>query len=436
MIQGLMFSRRNFTSDPQISKRMNYKSRTMARMPLAHWKALLGITTVCATLGCQSVKAEMNLVPYVGARYENNSNIFAVSSEDDIPVNGQKYGLGDSTWDYFAGLDMTGQWDRQKLAISVKGDRIQYDQYKELDNTAYSIDGRYNWAVGSAVDGDVGYTETHQLAPFEDRNGATTGNQQQTEKVTLADFRLLITPEWRAQPYGQLRDLDSPQAGYEDFNLRERTGGLKVEYLGVGRLRMGIDAQYLNGEFHNGPPEPEYTEKRAELTANYAVTGLSSFVGAIGYLNREQGPDIKPVSGIIGELGYTRQLTGKTSIDIHINRDVNTYVAAGSTEVDGTGTLGVSWSATRKVTVGLTYRYIHSRFAGNDFLPGVDTQGRTDDMQSVDLTVDYAVMRWLSLRPFYRYEDRASTIDTFAFHGSTFGLQLQAHYDRKAGVAE
>jgi hypothetical protein len=163
------------------------------------------------------------------------------------------------------------------------------------------------------------------------------------------------------------------------------------------------------------------------LTAKYVATGLSSFIGAIGYTSRVQ-EDAGNVSGITGLLTYERALTPKTAIDLKLSRAVNSYVTFGGSEVDSSATVQAVWQATHRITVTAGYQWMHSYFPGSNLLD-LGTLERVDNYQLELLSVNYRVLDWLSLQPYGQYQVRRSNIDFDTFNRTLYGLRFEARLD-------
>jgi hypothetical protein len=234
-----------------------------------------------------------------------------------------------------------------------------------------------------------------------------------------------MSPEWRLESQGKVNDLESPRPGLPNLTLREDSIHEDLRYLGVANLSAGLDGQYLDGHFNNGDffDTPNYRQSTAGLAADYMLSGLSTFHGAIGYTDRviEYAGSI---SGLTGLLSYERALTGKTSIMLKLSRAINTYISGAIPEVDTVAELDATWNATAKIKVTAGYQWLHSSFAAVD-VDGVLTTPRVDRLQTPTASVIYQPLQWLIVRPYGQYQVRSSTLDLFSLHGTIVGLELE-----------
>jgi hypothetical protein len=167
-----------------------------------------------------------------------------------------------------------------------------------------------------------------------------------------------------------------------------------------------------------------YRESSFEGTLDYKQGDRTLFNSALGYTRRENPVSLGgTVSGTTGLLGYTRKLTGKTTIFVGVERAVNSYVVAAATEVDFTAKVKIDWQATGKIAVSATYAYTRSSFTGQ--LVPLTAIERADDYQASSLNIEYAMLRWLSLRPYASYQTRASNFNFYQYNGAVIGIQLR-----------
>jgi hypothetical protein len=368
--------------------------------------------------------AEVQLLPHADVRYEYNSNLFALADNDTSGPPNRPAGTSaaDTSLSYSGGVDGHLTWGRQNLTLGADIRRVNYERFSDLDNTGHTYNANLQWLLGDRLDGTLGYTHTRQMAQFADQQGGGTRLQMHVEGNGNLDFRVKLTPDWILLPQVSLRDETTPQEGYPDLGLRETMTGLGLNYAGLGKLTFGIHGDYTDGKFKGVASNAKYTSQTAQFKTSYEATGLSRFNGAIGYTKRDQQGG-SPTSAVTGGLGYQREITGKTSASLQFTRSVDSYVAAGSSEIKNAVSLGVNWNATGDLTMGLGYSWAHSTFEGQ-FLPGTISEGRKDKVQQATFAVDWAVLRWANLRPFARYQKRTSNIDTFTYHGYTYGIEL------------
>jgi len=372
---------------------------------------------------------QTHFTPYADGAYEHDSNLFAISSSAPEPLSRNGPSLSDTLWKVRAGFDSAYDLDLQEFFLIAEGRRFTYDQFTQLTHDEYLVHGGWNWKVASILDGVLDYSRERTMVSFLTINTeALSAAEQlflQVQSIATASINVQMTPEWRLQSQGKLNDEDIALPGDPNLALREESVHEGLRYVGFANLSAGLDGEYLRGNFTGGAflVTPGYRQSTAEFAADYVLSGLSSFHGAVGYTDRimERAGSI---SGLTGLATYQRNLTGKTSITLKLSRAINTYITAASPEVDTGAEADVAWNATTKIKVQAGYQYLHSSFSATD-LAGVLTASRVDRLQTPTFSVIYQPTNWLLVRPYAQYQTRTSTIGIFSFHGTVYGLELE-----------
>ncbi|HEY2783074.1 MAG TPA: hypothetical protein VGI90_20020 [Steroidobacteraceae bacterium] len=382
------------------------------------WLSALLIAAAIAAPRMAAAQASAN--PYADVHYEHDSNVFRVqNSQANLIAIGDPT-LADNDVKAVAGAEGTYLWSEQKLTATVEGRRYLYDHFSQLDHNEYLADVALKWKTTSLLDGLVEARQEQLMAPF------TLGNSTQlsidVDRRLTGGLNLNINPDWRLESEVYSHNLKSPLQNFPDFVERETGTQLALLNRSVSHLTYGITVDHISGSFENAPNVGTYNQVDAQLTVNYAVSALTTFKGAAGYTKRDQILD--SVSAATGMLGYSRQLTGKTSLTFNLTRAVNSYVAAGGSEVDTSATLGLNWQATYLIAVAVQGGYMHSTFVGQ-FVPGSLTNGRADNLPTGSLNVNYQVFRHATLKAYVQKQSRTSNIDIYRFTDTTFGVEAR-----------
>jgi hypothetical protein len=371
---------------------------------------------------------QTHFTPYADAAYEHNSNLFALSNLEPEVVGRNGPTLADTLFKVRAGFDLAYDWSRQEFFAIAEGRRFDYHNFNQLNHNEYLLHGGLKWKIASVLDGIVDYQRERSMVSFLQYNETQFASTQiflQVQSIATASINLQVTPEWRLESLGKLNDLKSPRPGFLDLDLREDSIHEGLRYVGFANLSAGLDGEYLNGHFNNGNflLTPNYHQTTEALAADYSLSGLSVFHGAIGYTSRTQ-QQAGTVSGLTGLVAYQRDLTGKTSINLKLSRAINTYLTSAAPEVDTTAELDVTWHATEKIKVEAGYQYLHSSYSATD-VAGVVTASRVDHMQTPTLSVKYQPLNWLLVRPYIQYQSRTSSLAIYTFNGTVYGIELE-----------
>ena len=391
------------------------RSGTAAARALAFGCALAAAVPIGA-------RAETTLNPYLDAQVEHDSNVFrAPNSEAIFLANGDPT-LGDTNEKYVAGLEGTYLWSQQKLTGTFEARHFSYNHYKNLNHNEYLADVGLLWKLTHLVDGSFDLRQERAMAPF------ALGNSSQltinVDRNAAAKVNFNVSPDWRFDVGGYYHKLNSPLRNFPDFVERDVGSHAGLSYVGIANLTYGIAVDHIDGRFENAQNVGPFAQNVAQLQANYLVSGLTTLNAAVGYSKRDQRGAGGNVSAFTGEFGYTRQLTGKTSVNLNVRRAVNSYLAAGGSEVDTTASAQVDWQATYKIDVLLAGGYTHSAFVGQ-VIPGSSANGRVDKSPYGSLRVTYKVLRHLQLRAYLNEQKRTSNVFLFNYNDTIYGIDAR-----------
>lgn len=368
--------------------------------------------------------AQTSILPYASEKFEYNSNVFDLPDAATAKADDGDPKLSDSNSRTAAGADFSYQWDRQRFYATAEGRYIEYDHFKYLSHSEYMADGGLDWKMLDIFDGTIMGKIERYMAPFVQRDTATD-LAIDLDRYGVAKFNIQVAPEWRIETGFDYHDLDSPIQFYPEYGLSETTGKIALKYAGFSHLTYGITADYTHGEYRNAPIQGSYEQTDLDLTVAYAVSSLSAFSGAIGDTRRDQGQNQGNLSALTGSFSYTRQLSGKTSLQASLTRLVNSYVGAGGSEEDTSGALRANYQATYKIGIAVGVQYLRSKFLA-ETVPGIEVPGSSYHSPSASFTLNYQALRWLLIRPYATWQRRSSDLENFNFTGTVVGIEFLA----------
>ena len=202
-----------------------------------------------------------------------------------------------------------------------------------------------------------------------------------------------------------------------------------IRYIGNAKVSTGIVAQQTNGRYRGTTQAPKFNQTLTQFVFDYKVGERTTMNAAIGYTTREQ-PGFaanEKTSAVTGSLGYTRQLSPKTSVYVQYYRIINNYIAAGGSQLDNNFAAGFNWQPTPKLSIAGNYGWIRSQVSGQVNFGQIQA-GRADRYRSPRVTMNYLPVRWLTLSPFYRTQKRQSNIADFQFDAKIVGIDVLAKF--------
>ena len=81
----------------------------------------------------------------------------------------------------------------------------------------------------------------------------------------------------------------------------------------------------------------------------------------MGYTNRVD-PTNSGLSGVTGSLTYQHMVSAKTTVNLGVNRTLQSYITTGGNEIDTTASTAVSYQATYKIGIRAGYAYTDSKY--------------------------------------------------------------------------
>jgi hypothetical protein len=384
----------------------------------------IGLFVLIGLVASTSAFGGSTFLPYASEQYEHNSNVFALpNSAAAVAANGDPT-LGDSDLRTVAGFEDDYLWDRQRLYGTLEGRYFKYHHFDELSHYEYLAKLGLDWKLLSALDGSFMGSLERFMAPFANRD-TQTALAINLERHAIGKFNIRIAPEWRLETSVDYHDLDAPVQGFPNYGLTETTGLAALKYLGFSNLTYGISADYIDGKYRNAPLLGTYNQTDINLTATYAATGLSSFDGAVGHTQRDQGLNQGNISAITGKLGYSRRFSGKTSIQVSYMRAANSYIGAGGSELDSTINVTLNFQPTYKTGMSFGFQEVWSDFTGQT-IPGSNVLGRRDRSPAATFKLNYQATRWLLIQPYVNYQRRTSNDEFYSYSGTIIGIQVLA----------
>jgi len=383
--------------------------------------AILLVLTLIALLPLPA-KAQWSASPYLDARVEHDSNVFRVANSEPLIIANGDPTLADWDQKYTAGLNATYLWSQQKLTALLEIRKQDFDHYKDLNHYEYLADVDWDWKLTSLLDGLLGYRQEKYMAPF--YLGNSLNLTLDIDRRFVGKANINVAPDWRVEAGLSYRYLQAPLQFYPEFDQREFDTHVALDYLGAGYFTYGIAYDFISGAFDNAPNVGTYTQNGIALTAKYAASALTTLNAQLGYSIRDQTGFASRVSAFTGEFKYTRQLTPKTSVNVDLSRNINSYLAGGASEVDTIIAGGVLWQATYRIGVDLNAGYTHSNFVG-EAIPGSSVNGRVDRFPTEGVDVKYQMLRHLWLKAFYTHSARTSTYDLYNFSDTIAGIEAR-----------
>jgi hypothetical protein len=398
---------------------------------------------VCGAGAWQLALADVDLSPYSTVTVEHNSNVFGRPSSDPPLATAGFYAFGDTIERALAGTVGNFAWEDDKLTLTLEGRHDNYDRFALLNHNEYRIGGELEWHLTALLDGTVSYQQTEYMAPL--INTLAVELSLNREKTAAALIHMNLAPQWRLDINPKVHELDAPlPPQYPDFHLRDDDASATLNYLGISKLTAGVRMAYGEGTYYDIADATHYHQTNEELTADYAVTGFSSFSADVGYTQRTSsltGQMVTAVTtpaaalaggagttdGFTGSLSYRRNISNITSFSLRAFRSIESYVAGANSEVETGGDFSLTWNPDVKFAVSLDYGQSHQTIPGT--LEIVGFSNRADRLQHASLGVKYFAFPWLTVRPYASYDKRSSNFELANYSATIVGVDFSVRWN-------
>ncbi len=354
-------------------------------------------------------------------QYEYNSNIFDISTH--LPVPGTSdFHHGDSYYAYGSGIDLNTPWQQQDWYANALVTGFKYDHFTQLDHTEYKVDGGLKWRLGYNLQGQLEVQRSQSMVPFTAIVQSQLSLATEQRETASLDYQFAV--RWRLEGSGYADSLTQPSLAAPKLLLSQSQAGAALNYLGATGLTSGVSFAYQYGvySYTNGTVNPSYDQTTGALFINYAPTiGLTTLEGAAGFTRRASASGQDDRSGLTGHLLFTRKLTGKTFIDVTLDRIINNYVTNAGSEIDTSASTTLTWQATYRIALKASYIWTYSLFPAQGYIP--DTN-RGDHLKYASLKINYDIGDWLTLKPYANVGTRLSNYPDYGFNSTIYGVQF------------
>jgi exopolysaccharide biosynthesis operon protein EpsL len=319
-----------------------------------------------------------------------------------------------------AGFD--GQWalGRQIVVLDLRADDNHYASNTDLNHFSGSDKAIWNWALTSALSGQVGEDYTRSIASFVNTTVYTLNLVDQWEYFGGARYQ--VGPRW-AIFGGAIQTntrLSEVTTRHNDNNRKSVEVG--TEFATGIQNSFGLEYRYTDTIFPNVflpngvAVSSNYNEERARLFLKYAISDKMLINASAGYLKHDYANHgIGDFSGDIWRASLQWQPREKTQILAVAWRELHAYLTA---ELDYYVSNGVSvspvWNASEKINLSVLFSSEKQDYIGA--APGVTVAGpRHDKLFAEQANVGYTPVRHFTVNFSIRREQRSSNQGQFEY---------------------
>ena len=433
----LQFSARRTVREHRVS----YPQRSrLARRPASiHAWTLSGLLFLLLFLGATpSAFAQLAATVSATGAYQYNTNVFDLQ-RGFLPAP-DYYSQIATYYAYGAALNLNDQISQQNLYLRATDTEYKYDHF-DLSHNEYALDGGWLWKVGDELNGTLDVSRAHVMVPFLALTTEATQALQlyvSTDQRETATANYQFTPDWAFGVNGYTdRDVE-PLEGEPNLRLSDSGAGVALRFGGNGEWRGVLTGDYQHGDYANAILyfSPAYNQWDWGIGGTYQPNGAGSPTVVdfgFGTSSRTSPSGVNDTSAWTGHLNVTRQLTGKTTLKLTLLRDVSSFVAAASAQVDSAAGISAIWQATYKTSFTSSYTFDYTVYPGQ----GPNFGNRGDHIQYATFAINYLPTRSLTIMPYLNFQTRASNLDGANFNATQYGVSFTVSWQNAlaAGAA-
>lgn len=379
------------------------------------------LATAVLAASCTSANALLDVVPYVSAEAEHDSNVFRLEQNEE----------SDTSYTYVAGVGVTYTFGQQALYLNGYGDKTTYRRFDELDFEGHGFDGGLNWRVTPNLSGTLFGRNSRRLEEFSDRAPGQQ-NRSLLDSNSIggsANLRVLTDYEIRTR-YGESRQRYSDDASKGD-DRDDESVTLGLSYVGPTTLSIGIegtldDIDYIRRQMADGVVE-DAEQFTLQLVGSWKPSSITSMSFTAGSTRRDnKGLNVDDDSGAVGSINLNRVFSVKTTGYLGLFRNISSPETQGEGTVVATGLNGgLEWRATPLFTVNTSYLLQREDYKNSQAIGGGE---REDDLQNAALGLKFSPRKWISLGSKLGWEDRTSNVTGAGFDAWTVSAEIRLTY--------
>ncbi len=407
----------------------------------------------------QGVSAQdQNVIQFSGgATLERHSNVFRLNSSVDPTASFGKSQRSDTILTGNLGMVVDREASLQRLRLELRLTPTAYQTYSSLNSLGYLVAPKLDWAIGSALYGDIGARLSQAPSSFVGNTLATTsggttqfiGSDINLEKRNLLFFTggLRMTPNWSVFGRVDRETLDnSLNLSYfksANYTATGTEGGIRFEP-GTG-TELSLLGRHTKADYPN-LQDTSYvgsTPLATPISNNYKQNALlarlvlrpnedTAIAGVLGYTKRayDSVPG-RDFSGPTARLSFDWRPGPGFYMSTEVFRDLGSSSILTANYVDSIGIrLRPTFVLTGKIRLGGLLSYENIDWKGDPGLVSSSLGVRKDTMMYTGLQLIYDYSRVLSMTADLRREQRTSNSNysQFDFNNNIFGVGILAKF--------
>jgi exopolysaccharide biosynthesis operon protein EpsL len=374
----------------------------------------------------------VNYIGSIGVNFDNN--VFRLPGGVDPQIVLGKPSKSDFTNFVSFGVNVDKKYSNQGLIFNLTGTKLQYRNFSNLDHTSSSYKGAWNWQISSQFKGSLDFTRAQTLNNPADTK-LYTRNLNTVDNASLNGNWMLGGKLYMTFGVSNGKATNSTNS-INNLGSHSSTNEWGVKYEPVQGKSIQLISRYLKATNSNQTPNPislidtGSKENQFEAKAVWNITGKSVLsANLISADHRNFNFSQRDYKGTQGGVNYALGFTGKTTMNVSLQRSLNTWWDdASSYYVADNISISPQWQIDSK-----NITYVKLNYGNNDYRGAVKSGKpvRHDVTHSMLLGMDWSPQRALTISASIQHSSRTTIPTTYAgynFSDNTASLSVQANF--------
>ncbi|MBI3897904.1 MAG: outer membrane beta-barrel protein [Gammaproteobacteria bacterium] len=385
------------------------------------------------------------LSPYLFIGVTHDDNVFRLADNADTQALLGTDERGDVYRVFEAGVDLQGQAARQVFNLHGAVDQTRFARFTALNSDGGSARGRWDWVVGNRWNGKLGYDYDRSLANLETQIADERNLRGDQRGYVEANY--LMLSRWRVQGDAERREVDNSLEERRVLDTAAVSTALALHYLSVpaGTATdepmsepnyFGLQQRFIHGDYEQSQDvagvavDNDYDESETAWVADWRFPAGSHAQLRLGHTHRRY-LDVtqRDFSGGTGRATFDWPLSGKTTLAMAAWRELTQADDQSASYVVSQGTnLGPSWAMTYKLKLSATLINERRDYRGDPTPILTSAPKRVDRLDSVRVTLGYALVDYVHLDLAWKTGTRDSNTDNGDYRYHSVSATLRASF--------
>lgn len=372
--------------------------------------------------------------PYVATNLLYDSNFLKLSDKPDPNLDLKNVrSKGEFIKTVNAGIGVNWKVSQQEFVLNADLNYNWFQTFHDFDYFGWNVETRWNWKIGSDLEGSFAYKNIQELAGFDQLNALAENEYNRATYTANAGYFF--------HPSGRIRlDFFRTENKYQNksrktSDLTENNGELNLELISPTKSSLGIRVRATDGDYPIRKFTVDSFLDKGYLRMNYAATYnwvwsyKTRIYGHIGHTNQvyENLKD-NNFGDVTALLNISWAATEDVLLTVSTWREIRqTYDLESNFNLSQGVKLSPSWDITPKIKMSTSASYEHQEHQ-ESLATDTNIELRKDQIWSFAYNLIYRPFKKISLNLMLGYENKQSNIKFKGYDSFITGLNIDAGF--------